>query len=107
MKQSRAMSLVESVANVSVGYGVAVLTQILIFPIFGLHTTLAQNLMIGAIFTMVSLARSYALRRLFETIRVSHRNFGAPSGRNCVSRIRQKSAYGLIRSPRNLDERKC
>ncbi len=54
MKQSRAMSLVESVANVIVGYGVAVATQILIFPIFGLHTTLAQNLKMGAVFTVVS-----------------------------------------------------
>lgn len=71
MKQSRGMSLVESVVNVALGYGVAVVTQILIFPIFELHTTLAQNLMIGAIFTMVSLARCYALRRLFETIRAS------------------------------------
>jgi hypothetical protein len=69
MKQSRAMSLVESIANVIVGYGVAVVTQILIFPIFGLHTTLAQNLKMGAIFSFVSIARSFALRRLFETIR--------------------------------------
>jgi hypothetical protein len=53
MKQSRLMSLVESVANVIVGYGVAVVTQILIFPIFGLHTTLAQNLKMGAIFTVL------------------------------------------------------
>ncbi|WP_444464231.1 DUF7220 family protein [Rhodobacter capsulatus] len=44
MKQSRAMSQVEAVANVVVGYGVAVVTLILIFPVFGLHTTLAQNL---------------------------------------------------------------
>lgn len=50
MKQSRVMSLVESVANVVVGYGVAVVTQILIFPIFGLHTTLAQNLKMGLVF---------------------------------------------------------
>lgn len=70
MKQSRRMSLVESVANVVVGYGVAVLTQILIFPLFGLHTTLAQNLKMGAVFTLVSIARSFALRRLFEAIRV-------------------------------------
>jgi hypothetical protein len=70
MKQSRAMSLVEAVANVVVGYGVAVVTQILIFPIFGLHTTLAQNLKIGVIFTVVSIARSFALRRLFEALRV-------------------------------------
>ena len=70
MKQSRAMSLVEAIANVAVGYGVAVATQILIFPIFGLHTTLAQNLKMGAIFTIVSIARSFALRRVFETIRM-------------------------------------
>ena len=44
MKQSRLMSLFEAVANVLIGYGVAVVTQILIFPIFGLQTTLAQNL---------------------------------------------------------------
>ena len=70
MKQSRAMSLVESIANVIVGYGVAVATQILIFPVFGLHTTLAQNLKMGAIFTVVSIARSFALRRVFEAIRM-------------------------------------
>ena len=69
MKQTRLMSLVESVANVIVGYGVAVVTQILIFPIFGLQTTLAQNLKMGAVFTIVSLGRSYALRRLFERFR--------------------------------------
>ena len=70
MKQSRLMSLVESITNVVVGYGVAVVTQILIFPIFGLHTTLAQNLQMGAIFTLVSIVRSFGLRRLFEAIRV-------------------------------------
>lgn len=62
------MSLAESVANVIVGYGVAVITQILIFPIFGLHTTLAQNLKMGAVFTVVSIVRSFALRRLYEAI---------------------------------------
>lgn len=74
MKQSRAMSLVEAVANVVVGYGVAVAAQILIFPIFGLHTTLAQNLMMGAVFTLVSIARSYVLRRLFEAMRFGERD---------------------------------
>ncbi len=66
MKQTRLMSLVEAVANVAVGYGVAVVTQILIFPMFGLHTTLAQNLKMGALFTAVSIARSFVLRRLFH-----------------------------------------
>ena len=71
MKQSRLMSLVESVANVIVGYGVAVVTQILIFPVFGLQTTLGQNLAMGGVFTIVSLARSFLLRRFFEAIRVA------------------------------------
>ncbi|MGO4917354.1 DUF7220 family protein [Pseudogemmobacter sp. W21_MBD1_M6] len=70
MMQSRLMSLVEAITNVAVGYGVAVVTQILIFPWFGLHTTLAQNFAMGGIFTIVSLARSFLLRRLFENLRV-------------------------------------
>ena len=73
-RQSRTMSLVEAIANVAVGYGVAVVTQILIFPVFGLHTTLAQNLKMGAVFTIVSIARSYALRRLFEAARSRQRS---------------------------------
>ncbi len=70
MKQSKWMSLVESIANVVVGYGVAVVTQMLVFPLFGLAVTLNQNLMIGLIFTGVSLVRSYLLRRAFEARRV-------------------------------------
>ena len=70
MMQSRVMSFVEAIANVVVGYGVAVLTQILIFPVFGLNTTLVQNLAMGAVFTVVSIVRSFALRRLFEQIRI-------------------------------------
>lgn len=69
MKQSHLMSFVESLANVTVGYGVAVLTQILVFPIFGLHATLAHHLQVGAVFTLVSVCRSYLLRRLFEHLR--------------------------------------
>lgn len=70
MKQSRVMSLVEALINVAVGFGLAVLTQMMIFPLFGLGVSLVQNLQIGAIFTAVSILRSYALRRLFEWIRV-------------------------------------
>jgi hypothetical protein len=70
MKQSRRMSLLESFANVLVGYGVAVVTQIVVFPWFGLIASLGDNLAIGSIFTVVSLIRSYVLRRVFENLRV-------------------------------------
>ena len=69
MSQSRAYSLIEAVANVVVGYGLAVATQIVIFPVFGLRTSLRDDLTIGAVFSGVSLVRSYALRRLFERFR--------------------------------------
>lgn len=66
MSQSRAMSAVESVANVAIGYGVAVASQIVILPLFGVHLPLADNLVIGAWFTVISLARSYVVRRAFN-----------------------------------------
>lgn len=69
MNQSCWMSFVESVANVLVGYGVAVLTQILVFPFFGMQASVSDNLLIGVIFTAVSLARSFTLRRVFEGLR--------------------------------------
>jgi len=78
VKQSRWMSLVEAVTNVLVGYGVAVATQWAVFPLFGLHATLQENLLIGLIFTAVSLVRSYVLRRAFEALRV--RQLSANSG---------------------------
>jgi hypothetical protein len=68
VKQSRLMSLVESLANVAVGYGVAVMTQVFVFPVFGLEATLAENMMMGGVFTGVSIARSFALRRVFEAV---------------------------------------
>lgn len=70
MKQSRIMSLAESVANVVLGYGIALVSQILLFPVFGMHMSLAQNLKLAGAFTIISICRSFALRRLFEAIRV-------------------------------------
>ena len=65
--QTRSASLIEAITNVLVGYGVALLTQQLVFPLLGIATTLATDSLIAGVFTPVSLARSYLLRRLFET----------------------------------------
>lgn len=68
--QSRLGSLSESIVNIAIGYAIAVVAQIVVFPWFGIQTTLGENLTIGAIFTAVSLARSYALRRVFNWLQV-------------------------------------
>jgi len=64
--QSRRRSLLEAISNVVVGYALAVITQIVVFPWFGLQVSLSDNLAIGALFVTISLIRSYALRRVFE-----------------------------------------
>ncbi len=66
MTQPRLHSLAESVTNVCVGFFVAILGQIVIFPLFGMQVRLADNLKIGAIFTVISIARSYGVRRIFN-----------------------------------------
>jgi hypothetical protein len=66
--QSKTQSAIESVANVAIGYLVALAAQLTIFPLLGIPVTLEQNLMIGAFFTAVSLARSYCVRRLFNRL---------------------------------------
>ena len=68
MRQSRTMSLVEAGTNVLVGFWLAILTQIVVFPWFGLTATASDHLTIGLVFTVVSLARGYLLRRLFDRL---------------------------------------
>lgn len=66
MSQSRIASLAESAANIAIGYAVALLSQLLVFPLYGIHVPLQTNVAIGLWFTAISLVRSYALRRWFN-----------------------------------------
>ena len=68
--QPRRMALLEAATNVIVGFGLAVLVQLLAFPAFGIRVSFGENLVIGSVFTVVSLVRSYVLRRLFERVRL-------------------------------------
>ena len=85
--QIRSASLLEAATNVLVGYLVALLAQQLVFPLFGVHTSLAQDGAIAAVFTGVSLGRSYILRRLFERL---------ATGRNVSSRLQPGRIYRLV-----------
>jgi len=68
MTQSSRQSMTETAASVAIGYLVAVASQVVIFPMFGVHLPLADNLAIGLWFTIVSVARGYAVRRFFNRL---------------------------------------
>ena len=67
--QSKLHSAIESIINVLVGYGIAVSSQYFIFPMFNIYIPLGQHLAIGGFFTIVSLIRSYTLRRIFNRLK--------------------------------------
>lgn len=69
MSQSRLLSFIESSANTVVGYATAIMTQLIVFPMFGIHIKLHENLVIGAIFTVISLFRGYVIRRFFNGLK--------------------------------------
>ena len=88
MTQSRRMSLIEAATNVAVGYVLAIITQIVVFPWFGLNANLTEHLTIGIAFIGVSLVRGYLLRRLFERIRAAS-HFDGHAGHEAPARSRR------------------
>lgn len=66
MTQTKAQSAVESAANVSIGYCVSLVANATILPLFGISISTADNLAIGAIYTAISIVRSYCVRRAFN-----------------------------------------
>jgi len=64
--QKRIHSFLESCVNVLVGYGVAVGSQMIIFPVFGVYLSFSTTAQMGLWFTGVSVIRSYCLRRAFN-----------------------------------------
>ncbi|MGH6811540.1 MAG: DUF7220 family protein [Methylocella sp.] len=69
MKQSRRMALAESLVNVAVGYGIAAVTQALVFfAVRPAHRHIGRSGDIGGIFTIIPVLRSYLMRRLIERL---------------------------------------
>ena len=71
--QSKFQSLIESFINILIGYLTALLSQLLIFPLFNINIPIQDNLLIGLYFTLISLVRSYIIRRYFNK-KVSNSN---------------------------------
>ena len=65
-------SFVEAWANIAVGFGINFAANLAVLPLFGLPVTAGDAFWIGVIFTVISLARSYVLRRWFNGLRFGH-----------------------------------
>ena len=66
--QTKRHSLIESLVNISIGYLTALFSQFLIFPLFDINIPIQDNLLIGLYFTIISLIRSYLVRRYFNNL---------------------------------------
>lgn len=67
MTQSRTDSIMEAATNIVIGLAVSFVANMFILPWFlGVTISVAANIGIGVAYTLVSFARSYAVRRLFN-----------------------------------------
>ena len=61
--QSRLDSFIEAWLNVLIGFGISVLANFVIFPLVGIGASTTQIITVGIFMTLVSVARSYFVRR--------------------------------------------
>jgi hypothetical protein len=66
MTQTRLGSFIEAIINVVIGFGINFTANMVIFPLFGFHITPGANFVLGMIYTVISVVRSYAVRRWFN-----------------------------------------
>lgn len=66
MNQTRVGSLIEAVINTAIGFGINFCANLIILPLIGFQISVGQNLFIGVLYTTISVARSYVVRRWFN-----------------------------------------
>lgn len=71
MAQTRLGSFAEAWANIAVGFGINFTANLIVLPWFGFNVTASDAFGIGVIFTGISLARSFLLRRAFNSIKAT------------------------------------
>ena len=64
--QGKKGSLVESIIHVLSGWGVAIITQLIVYPLMGIEVSIVQNINLSLIFIVVGFIKQYYVRRLFE-----------------------------------------
>ena len=72
--QTKLQSRVETLVQQAIGFIVAMISQLIIFPVFDIHINMKDNLLIGIYFTIVSIIRSYLVRRAFNKVHSKQEN---------------------------------
>jgi hypothetical protein len=73
MSQTRKGSIAEAWANIAIGFTINYFANLLIFPLFGMHISPGNNFLMGLMYTGISLARSYILRRWFNSLKFGNK----------------------------------
>lgn len=66
MSQSKLGSLYEALFNTAIGFVLAVITGQIVYWLYSIQVSVVQNLQITLIFTVISIARGYFVRRFFN-----------------------------------------
>lgn len=66
MSQTPLSSFIEAMFNTLIGYFLNLGVQLVVYPWFGATFTFCQNIQIGLLFMVVSILRSYVIRRWFN-----------------------------------------
>lgn len=74
MSQTKLGSIAEAWANVAVGFGINFVANMIVWPMLGVKDLGARVAFWGGvIFTAISIARSYVLRRWFNSLKFGNR----------------------------------
>lgn len=65
--QTKKQSMIESLTSTTIGIIIGIVLNLTILPVFGYPVSLSDSLWISVIFTIVSIIRSYIIRRWFNS----------------------------------------
>ena len=65
--QNKRESMIESLTSTTIGIIIGIVLNLTILPIFGYPVSWSDSLWISVIFTIVSIIRSYVIRRFFNS----------------------------------------
>lgn len=93
MAQTKLGSFVEAWANIAVGFAINFTANMLVLPMFGLPITAGKAFGIGLVFTVISLARQYVLRRWFNGLKFGNAPEPAKQRKPTAKRVGMETGW--------------